>query len=116
MEPIIKMDRTFTVRPIAGEAATAPRPRVEIYYKSWCSFSHKALALLRAKGIAYRGIDVSADPAREAEMIHRADRASVPQVFIDGERIGGYDELKAFVASGALAKRLGLAGDTPLAA
>ena len=36
---------------------------------------------------------MTADPEREAEMIARAGRSSVPQVFIDGEHVGGYDEL-----------------------
>ncbi len=112
----MKTNRTFTPISSAGQAAGAARPRVEIYYKSWCPFSQKALSLLRTKGVAFMGIDVTANRAREAEMIRRSGRTSVPQVFIDDERIGGYDDLKAFVASGAFARGLGLAEDTPLAA
>ena len=113
---MMKTNQTFPRITPADRIAGAARPRVEIYYKSWCPFSQKALSLLKAEGVAFTGIDVTADRVRETEMIQRAGRTSVPQIFLDDEKIGGYDDLKAFVASGAFARRLGLADDTPQAA
>jgi len=45
---------------------------------------------------------------REAEMIERSARRSVPQIFIDGAPVGGYDDLAALNASGKLDRRLEL--------
>ena len=71
--------------------------KIEIYYKSWCRYSQAALAILDDLGVAYTGIDVTTDRAREDEMIRRSGRTSVPEIFIDDELIGGYDELRAFL-------------------
>ena len=75
----------------------------EIYFKSWCPYSQRALALLQGKGIAFEAIDLTtgADD-REREMRQRSGRTSVPQVFIDGRHIGGYDDLAALDAAGEL--------------
>lgn len=82
---------------------------IEIYTKDWCSFCDHAKALLQHRGQAYAEIDVTNDPVREAEMRERSGRRSVPQVFIDGSHIGGYDDLHALEASGGLDKILGTA-------
>jgi alkyl hydroperoxide reductase subunit F len=82
--------------------------RIEIYSKSWCPYCAKAKALLKSKDLGYTEIDVTDDSVREAEMIERSGRRSVPQIFIDGESIGGYDDLAASNASGELDGRLDL--------
>ena len=76
--------------------------RIEIYTKSWCGFSARAKALLDAKGLDYHEIDVTEDSVREREMIARSGRRTVPQVFIDGEPVGGSDDLARLEATGAL--------------
>jgi glutaredoxin 3 len=49
-------------------------------------------------------------PARRAEMVERADgRTSTPQIFIDGQGIGGSDDMAAMNRAGELDKLLGLA-------
>jgi GrxC family glutaredoxin len=83
---------------------------IEIYYKTWCPYSQRALALLDAKGVSYTGIDVTEDPVREQEMIARARSHTVPQIFIDDQPIGGFDDLAALDAAGELDALLGLAG------
>lgn len=82
-------------------------PPVEIYHKSWCPYCHAALALLERKGVAFRAIDVTDDRAREREMVGRAGRHTVPQVFIDGEPIGGFDDLARHDREGTLDGLLG---------
>ena len=81
---------------------SSPTPRVEVYHKTWCPYSRDALALLDREGVAYRDIDVTTDRVREREMIERSGRTSVPQIFIGGEAVGGYDDLKALHARGEL--------------
>ncbi len=81
--------------------------RVEIYTKSWCGFSRRAKALLDAKGVDYHEVDVTDDRRREGEMIARAGRHTVPQVFIDGAHMGGADDLARLDAAGDLDRILG---------
>ena len=82
---------------------------VEIYSKSWCPFCAMAKALLAVKEIPYTVVDVTSDLEREREMVERSRRRTVPQIFINGEAIGGYDDLVRLNASGELDRLLDLA-------
>jgi len=76
---------------------------VEIYTTSWCPFCNRALSLLDRKAVAYTNIDVEAGRGRKQAMGKRAGgRTSVPQVFINNQHIGGFDELQALESSGQL--------------
>jgi len=75
---------------------------IEIYSKDWCPFCAKAKALLAAQGLDFVEIDITAGGAREREMIARAGRRTVPQIFIAGRPIGGFDDLAYLNATGAL--------------
>jgi glutaredoxin 3 len=81
--------------------------RVRIYTKQGCEFSESALMFLEEKGIPVEEIDITDDAAAEAEMVAAAGGArTTPQIFIDGEHIGGFDELVEEDAHGRLAMRL----------
>ena len=83
--------------------------KVEMYTTMWCPYCARARALLEKKGVAYTEIDIEEQPARRAEMIRRAGgRTSVPQIFIDGEHIGGSDEMAALDRKGLLDAKLGI--------
>ena len=86
---------------------TGGRPQVEIYHKTWCPYCHAALALLKRKGVAYRAIDVTSDRARESEMIERSGRHTVPEIFVDGTLIGGFDDIARHDREGTLDGLLG---------
>jgi glutaredoxin 3 len=60
--------------------------------------------LLKQKGLDYTEIRVDADAAKRAEMLARAHRRTVPQIFVGDQYIGGYDDLVAAVHSGKLAQ------------
>ncbi len=75
---------------------------IEIYSKSWCGYCARAKALLDRKGVIYTNIDVTTDREKELEMIERSGAHTVPQIFIDGQRIGEHDDLFALEAKGAL--------------
>ncbi|HYR97145.1 MAG TPA: glutaredoxin 3 [Candidatus Binatus sp.] len=77
--------------------------RVAIYTTRSCSFCVRAKRLLEARGIVYDEIDVGQDAVLRAELIQRTGRQTVPQIFIDGESIGGFEELAALDASTRLA-------------
>ena len=77
--------------------------RVEIYSKSTCGFCFRAKALLDAKDVDYEEYELTwGSPLRE-EMIQRANgRTTVPQIFIDGQHVGGCDDLFALERDGKL--------------
>ena len=82
---------------------------VEIYSSVWCPFCYRAKRLLEQKGVDYKEIEVSDNPNLKSEMLSRSDgRYTVPQIFIDGEGIGGSDELVALDQNGKLDAMLGL--------
>ena len=64
--------------------------------------------LLEGKGIAFEEINVLMVPGARQEMEQRSGRRTVPQIFIDGEHIGGNEELRTLDISGDLDRRLGL--------
>jgi glutaredoxin 3 len=77
--------------------------RVEIYTKFLCPYCARAKALLSAKGAQFEEIDVTMDAALRRVMIDRASGGStVPQIFINGQHIGGSDELAALDVRGGL--------------
>jgi len=83
-------------------------PQVEIYTKTWCTSCKGAKALLDRREVRYQEIDVTSSPEREREMIERSGgRRTVPQVFIAGAPVGGFDELHDLDARGELDRLLG---------
>lgn len=76
--------------------------RVEVYTTPSCPYCVQAKRLLQARKIPYTEIDVGADEALRREVMEKTGRRTVPQIFIDGESIGGYDELSSLDASGTL--------------
>ncbi|MBA3980523.1 MAG: glutaredoxin 3 [Alcanivorax sp.] len=75
---------------------------VLLYTTRWCPFCVRALRLLDGKGVTYTNIDVGAEPARRAEMMARAGRHTVPQIWIGDTHVGGCDELYALERAGKL--------------
>jgi GrxC family glutaredoxin len=83
--------------------------RVEVYTTQYCSYCRQAKRLLAERAIAYEEIDVGGDDEIRADVMQRSGRYTVPQIFIDGRSIGGYEELAALDASGELATLVGKA-------
>jgi glutaredoxin 3 len=84
--------------------------KVEIYTGMMCGYCAAAKRLLNQKGVDFEETDVSFDGAKRKEMMSRAGgRHTVPQIFIDGEHIGGCDDLYALDSAGGLDAKLGLA-------
>lgn len=75
---------------------------IEIYTKSWCSFCKGAKSLLNQNGLKYVERDVTHNRDLETEMQNRSNRRSVPQIFIDGLHIGGFDNLSVLSRRGDL--------------
>lgn len=76
--------------------------RVEIFIDPYCPYCVRAKRLLDERAITYEETDVTADPALRADIMARSGRRTVPQIFINGRSIGGYDDLAALDAAGEL--------------
>ncbi len=78
-------------------------PKVEIYTQALCPYCARAVRLLERKGVSFDEIDAPAGSAARAEAVRRSGgRNTVPQIFIDGQAIGGCDDLYALDAAGKL--------------
>lgn len=76
--------------------------KVEIYTTPFCGYCARAKALLEDKGVAYEETDVMMDDKKRTEMRERTKRTTVPQIFINGQHIGGSDDLAALEQAGKL--------------
>ncbi|HUO04772.1 MAG TPA: glutaredoxin 3 [Candidatus Binataceae bacterium] len=77
--------------------------RVEIYTTTYCPFCTRAKSLLKSKGVGFDEIDVTDDDALRAKMVELAGgRRTVPEIFVNGKLIGGFDELKRLDDQGLL--------------
>jgi glutaredoxin 3 len=83
-----------------------PRPDVTIYTTHVCAYCVAAKRLLSARGVSYEEVDVSGDDAKRAWLVKTTGRKTVPQIFIAGTPVGGYQELAALDKSGRLADML----------
>ena len=77
--------------------------KVVMYSTDWCGYCARARRLLDDKGVAYQEIDVDVVPGASAAARERSGGlTTIPQIFIDGQHIGGSDELQALDAAGRL--------------
>ena len=76
--------------------------RIEIYTQDWCGFCARAKGLFDRRGVAYTEIDAPNGSAARVQAVDRSGRSTVPQIFIDGEHIGGCDDLLALERAGKL--------------
>lgn len=85
-------------------------PKIEVYSTAVCPYCVAAKNLLKAKGLAWEEVRVDTDPALRDAMLERSGgRRTVPQIFINNQHVGGYDDLVAADRSGKLAQLLGAA-------
>lgn len=83
-------------------------PKVLIYSTNTCPFCARAKALLRSKNVDFEEIDVTWDERLQEEVKRRSGRRTVPQIFIDGKSVGGFDEIKELDDKGELDYLLGI--------
>ena len=82
---------------------------VEIYTGPLCIFCDWAKALLEKKGVPFKEIYIGDNQKKMEEMIKKANGLrTVPQIFIDGQHIGGNDKLQALERKGKLNSILGI--------
>lgn len=75
---------------------------VTLYTTEFCPYCKSAKTLLDRRQIAYQEINLARDPDGRAELSKITGMHTFPQIVIEGETIGGFDELLAADRSGAL--------------
>jgi glutaredoxin-like YruB-family protein len=73
---------------------TKSQPRVILFSTPTCSFCNTAKIYFRQKGIKFRDVDVSRDPAAARDMIRRSGQQGVPVIDIGGRIVVGFDRVK----------------------
>ena len=74
---------------------------VVVYTTQSCPYCHAAKRLLSSKKVSFTEIDVTGDDAmREKLVAMSGGRETVPQIFVGGKSIGGYDDLVRFYEKG----------------
>ena len=64
-----------------------------MYSTAVCPYCVAAKNFLKSRGVAWQEVRVDIDPEARRTMMDLARRTSVPQIFINGTHVGGYDEL-----------------------
>ncbi|MBF0342585.1 MAG: glutaredoxin 3 [Magnetococcales bacterium] len=78
-------------------------PEIVMYSTTVCPFCVRAKMLLNKKKAPFEEINLDKTPERRDEMVQRAGgRRTVPQIFINGQHIGGCDDLHALDQAGKL--------------
>jgi len=83
-----------------------PRAEVVMYSTAVCPYCVAAKNFLKQRGVEWREVRVDLDADARAEMLAKAKRTSVPQIFINGTHVGGFDDMVALDRAGGLAPLL----------
>ena len=68
---------------------------VVMYRTRFCPYCTRAAALLHRKGAEVREVDVSNDPEMRSMLLAQTGSGTVPQIFINGVAVGGFDEISS---------------------
>ena len=73
-----------------------------------CGFSARTVAILQSLGTQFAAVDILPDPRIRQELSAISDWPTIPQLFVDGELVGGCDIVSEMYQSGELQQALGL--------
>jgi len=73
-----------------------------------CGFSARTVAILKSLDQTFAAVDVLPDPRIRQELSGLSNWPTIPQLFIDGELVGGCDIVSEMFESGELAQALGV--------
>lgn len=81
--------------------------KIEVYSTAICPYCVAAKNLLKSRGLEWTEVRIDTDVTeREAMLTRSGGRRSVPQIFVNDQHVGGYDDLVAADRSGKLAELL----------
>lgn len=80
---------------------------VIIYRTTYCPYCDMAERLFKELNVEVQKIDVTHDQEMRVKLVKLTGQRTVPQIFIDGQSIGGYSDARALHTKGELTKLLG---------
>lgn len=80
--------------------------KIMLYTTDFCPYCVRAKALLEKRALEFEEINLARDPDGRAKLVELTGMMTFPQILIDGETLGGYDQLAAADKSGKLAELL----------
>lgn len=86
---------------------------VTVYSTDRCPYCARVKGLLAGRGVEFSEVNLSMDPESRVELANKTGMMTFPQVLIDGELVGGFEETQAAAESGRLDELL--IGDQPAA-
>lgn len=90
------------------EAAAAQEPDkpLKMYFKRGCPYTRAAEGLLAQREVDYEAIDITDDEVQRSWVKLVTGQSTTPQIFIGGDHIGGFDQLRELDQAGQLGERL----------
>ncbi|MCB2428178.1 glutaredoxin 3 [Methylophaga pinxianii] len=76
--------------------------KIIVYSSAHCPYCTMAKQLLDRKGLSYDEIRVDQHPEKREEMMQKSQRRTVPQIFVNGNAVGGFTDLVEIDRSGQL--------------
>jgi glutaredoxin 3 len=76
--------------------------KVIIYSKTYCPYCDRAKNLLDSKGVSYEERNIENKPDEMKALMEKTGMRTVPQIFIDDNLVGGFDDLNALDKAGKL--------------
>jgi len=77
---------------------------IKLYTTTYCGYCRAAKQLLTERKLAFEEIDCTEDQATRQRLVEETGQRTVPQIYLDGTPIGGFDDLSKLDRSGELAK------------
>ena len=77
---------------------------IKIYTTTYCSYCRAAKQLLTERKLPFSEVDCTNDAATRDRLVNETGRRTVPQIYLDGVPVGGFDDLNALDRKGELAK------------
>lgn len=76
--------------------------RITVYTTERCGYCVQVKRLLDSKGLSYEEINLERDPEGRMELVKLTGMMTFPQVIVDGQLVGGFNETQAAARSGRL--------------
>ncbi len=77
--------------------------RVVLFSTDSCTYCEHAKSLLSKRGVAFEEVNLGEHPELQAQLTEVTGLESYPQIVVDGEPLGGLNELRAAEKSGVMA-------------
>ena len=90
-----------------GSDGVGELSRIILFSTDSCAFCAHARALLNKRGVDFEEVDLGGEPELQAELAGVTGSSSFPQIIVDGEPLGGFNELRAAERDGRLVSWLG---------